>query len=1171
MLTGGKVKRALLCFVIPLLAVAGTMTQTFSFSPEEVEFTKVDGYDVADLRGYVSTSSPGEPIVPQAIFTFVVPASATVTNVEVVGSEKTELPGTYNLYPAQTPRPLSIAPEPEFVGPNPAVYGSNSLYPGKLVDFGYTGTKTGYRLCGVNVFPLQYSPGTGKVTLYTSLSLRVTYQENSFASAPISQVQREVAGQELRSFVSNASDIAGFAPPLRQTDVTDAEYVIITSDSYTSTLQPLADWLSRKGFITVFKTVSWITSTYSGYDTQEKIRNFIVDYYTNHGTMWVLLAGANSVIPARRGRSVCGGETDDIPADLYYSDLQWSWDGDGDHIWGEAGDDTVDFYADVYVGRAPINSTATAQTLVNKVLGYERAPDTGYIRRAYLPWVNLFTGYTGETVSDTIAGITPTGWTDTKAFAPSRSAFQSAVNSGYGVCHAAAHGDFDGFYTDAGAAIYKNTDAAAQTNGMDKLIIMNSMACISGNFENQSCLSVALQNNPNGGSVANMLNSRFGWGTPPSMGPSERLCVRFYDFFIQKDSWMLGAAHARGKDVYANLPQNQQVWRWCFYGYNLMGEPAMGVWSDVPGVLVVTTPDSVPTGTSNFHANVTSDGNPVNGAWVGLYKAGEVCTRAKTNSSGNVDILISPSTPGWLFVTAYAQDKLPVTDSVIVYAATPAPYLVVRGTYVDDGGNYQLDPGETVDLYVTLKNVGNATATSVGGTLSENSAYVTVPDSTSQYGTLNAADTSRGDRYQVTAAGNTPPGSQIQFTCHVTSSEGSWDPTFMLYVGVPPTPGAVVMTHDTGYCKLSVTALGSIGYDAPPAFDAGTGFSYPKATASQLYYSSLALGTGAAYLVDRYYGNPATDYNTDFKLKDSLWAVYPPGSGDERFRCAISDSGHTTPKGIVVTQNSYMAADSGYDDFAAIVYDIRNTSPSDVDSLYAGVFADFDIGSDPTTNQALADTIRRTMSMRQASGENPTVGVKILAPSSFKNLSAVDHAIYVYPTDTAMTDDMKYRFLNGTIVLRNSSRDYDWSIVASAGPFDLPAGESYRCAFAFVGGTSAANFAENADSAQSWYDNLLGVSEHEGVSGTRGAASLACAPNPFSRSVRIRYNVPVAGRVRAEVFDVSGRAVAVLADGKAAAGNVETVWKPANLANGVYLLKVVLPNGTISQKLMLLR
>ena len=126
------------------------------------------------------------------------------------------------------------------------------------------------------------------------------------------------------------------------------------------------------------------------------------------------------------------------------------------------------------------------------------------------------------------------------------------------------------------------------------------------------------------------------------------------------------------------------------------------------------------------------------------------------------------------------------------------------------------------------------------------------------------------------------------------------------------------------------------------------------------YYSSLALGNSASYLVDRYYGNPATNYNTDFHLQDSLWAVFPPGSGDEHFRCVLNDGGHAAPKSITVAQNSFMTAASGYDDFAVLVYDIHNGGAGAADGLYAGVFADFDIGSDPATNQAAADTMRRT-------------------------------------------------------------------------------------------------------------------------------------------------------------------------------------------------------------------
>jgi hypothetical protein len=366
------------------------------------------------------------------------------------------------------------------------------------------------------------------------------------------------------------------------------------------------------------------------------------------------------------------------------------------------------------------------------------------------------------------------------------------------------------------------------------------------------------------------------------------------------------------------------------------------------------------------------------------------------------------------------------------------------------------------------------------------------------------------------------------------------------------------MTHDTGYCKLSVTALGSIGYDAPPPAT-GIGFSYPKAAASELFYSSLALGNSISYVVDRYYGNPATNYNTDFQVEDSLWAIIPPGSGDEHFRCVINDAGHATPKTVTVTQHSYMTAATGYDDFVVLVYDVHNGGASSVDGLYAGVFADFDIGSTPTTNTAAADTVRRVMSMRQASSANPTVGVKILDPAAFKNLSAVDHNIYVYPLDTAMTDNMKYRFLNGTIVLRNSNRDYDWSIVASVGPFDLAAGETYQCAFAFVGGTSAANFAENADSAQSWHDNRMGVSEAEGASGTRDAARLICAPNPFNNATRVRYFMRTAGRLELEAYDATGRLVdRLVTDVKAGVGVLN--WRPQGLGAGLYFLKVRTPD-----------
>jgi hypothetical protein len=211
---------------------------------------------------------------------------------------------------------------------------------------------------------------------------------------------------------------------------------------------------------------------------------------------------------------------------------------------------------------------------------------------------------------------------------------------------------------------------------------------------------------------------------------------------------------------------------------------------------------------------------------------------------------------------------------------------------------------------------------------------------------------------------------------------------------------------------------------------------------------------------------------------------------------------------------------------------------------------------------------RRFTFMRQSSSANPCIGIKILAPSSYANLAAVDHARYVY-ADTCMTDGQKWRFLNGTIQQQNSNRAYDWSLCVSAGPFSLPVGESYRFAVAFLGGISSANAKANADSAQSWYNANTGVLE--GQNPRLMELGLTCTPNPFTRNVNVRLQLPAAGRVQIQVFDISGRGVAELLNAERPSGDVEAVWNPKGLANGVYLLKVTLPDGSLTQKLMLLR
>ena len=375
----------------------------------------------------------------------------------------------------------------------------------------------------------------------------------------------------------------------------------------------------------------------------------------------------------------------------------------------------------------------------------------------------------------------------------------------------------------------------------------------------------------------------------------------------------------------------------------------------------------------------------------------------------------------------------------------------------------------------------------------------------------------------------------------------------------------VVATLDTGYCALSVTSFGAIGYDAPE--DAGVGFQYPKGAPSGLRYAALAVGNDPTSLADRFYGCPSDSQpDPDFETYDSLHAVFPP-NGDQQYKGSYTDNGLARPRDLHVAQNCHQSTGTDNDDFVVMAFDIRNYGISPQNGMYAGVFADFDIGATPEENVVATDLTRRLVYSKPGTGnENPSLGVKILAPESYANLSAIDHALYVFP-DSAMTDGMKLRFLDGTIVQRASDRPYDWSVVASVGPFNLDVGANQRFAVAFVGGTSATNLQDNADKAQAWYATHTGLEQTPDR--TQAASRLALAPNPLRNRATVSYYAAREGLLQLRVYDAGGRMV----DTKTVtvkAGNGSFVWEPGNLARGVYFLDVRAPENHSRTKALLL-
>ncbi len=80
-------------------------------------------------------------------------------------------------------------------------------------------------------------------------------------------------------------------------------------------------------------------------------------------------------------------------------------------------------------------------------------------------------------------------------------------------------------------------------------------------------------------------------------------------------------------------------------------------------------------------------------------------------------------------------------------------------------------------------------------------------------------------------------------------------------------------------------------------------------------------------------------------------------------------------------------------------------------------------------------------------------------------------------------------------------------------------------------------------------------------------------PNPFNPTTTIRFNAPVETRLTASlrIFDITGRLVETLVDGKMELGNHEIIWNASNQSSGIYFVVLHSKNIIQSQKLILLK
>jgi hypothetical protein len=463
---------------------------------------------------------------------------------------------------------------------------------------------------------------------------------------------------------------------------------------YLDDFEPLAEFYERRGVRTIVASVEQIESSYSGLDAQDDIRRHIEFLYTDRGITHVLLAGDSdggvSDVPHRGFYCAVQSsglyEDDGIPADLYYAALDGNWNGDGDQLWGEPGED--DLYAEVAVGRAPVDSPAEIEAFIAKVTAYQISPVLSQCRSALLLGEKLYNDpltWGGDEMDQLIGSCTAYGFATTglpPAFdittyydrdlgTWAKTAVFAEVNAGVHWLFHSGHSNYNYALRmlagDVNTANFANDGVAAM------FPIVYTYGCVAGGFDYNDCIAEEIVTEPIFAS-AFVGNSRYGWFTEGTTnGPSHHFQREFVDAVFGEGITGLGEANGRSKDEtvpFVDLPDEYEpgAHRWCFYCLNLLGDPMMDAWTDTPAAMSVSHGLAIGPQDSSL---AVSTGTP--GARGALSFGGDCLGAAVADMAGEMLIVLADTIPSGadsLDLVVTAHDRLPYETRIAVAMIT---------------------------------------------------------------------------------------------------------------------------------------------------------------------------------------------------------------------------------------------------------------------------------------------------------------------------------------------------------------------------------------------------------------------------------------------------------------------------------------------------------------------
>lgn len=301
------------------------------------------------------SGAPGAPGVP--IFRRIIAAprgedvSVLLENAEPRTAEEFNV----NLFPFQQ-QPLDQGPDPGIFAnrpfyKDPEIYGSDDPWPPDPVTVNYLGNGRDMEFYLVEVATGQYFPKSNRLILYESSAFEVLFRggDGSFMTEATLNPFEIGASPMLEISLNKHGLFANIARQVPQ-DEPGEEFMILTHPDFNEAAEALRDWKLEKGIIT---TIYPCGTGVKGRETAEDIDTFIHRRYYSATIRpyYILLLGDAEFIPT-----------------FYIDKIGTDWP------YAVLGDPRTDTIPDFAVGRIPVDTQEEAQTVIDKIINYEKNP-----------------------------------------------------------------------------------------------------------------------------------------------------------------------------------------------------------------------------------------------------------------------------------------------------------------------------------------------------------------------------------------------------------------------------------------------------------------------------------------------------------------------------------------------------------------------------------------------------------------------------------------------------------------------------------------------------------------------------------------------------------------------------------------------------------------------------